>query len=132
MSTLPRDPSEMISSADQMPVVAAARHEQNLDEAIRDFTAVVDELGAERPSDDELRDLCQRVAAISGELFSNEWTVKVTRDPEIPGDVFFVFRVVATGNVDDIVARSNQWHIAVRRVIGSRAELFCLSFDVRE
>ncbi|HEX5447050.1 MAG TPA: hypothetical protein VFW87_24760 [Pirellulales bacterium] len=93
---------------------------------------MADELGAERPSDDELRDLCQRVAAISGELFSNEWTVKVTRDPEIPGDVFFVFRVVATGNVDDIVARSNQWHIAVRRVIGSRAELFCLSFDVRE
>ncbi|HJT32786.1 MAG TPA: hypothetical protein VJ783_12155 [Pirellulales bacterium] len=121
-----------MSSAGHAPVVPAPRQEQNFDEAIREFISMVDELGITRPSDEELCDLCSRVAELSLEFFPGDLVVKAERDWEIPDDIYFVFRVIATGSVDDIVARSNQWHIQVRRAVSSRAELFCLSFDVRE
>lgn len=130
MSTLPRDRGEIIGSAGQTPVVPAARHEQNLDGAIREFTAMVDELEIERPSDDELRGLCQRVAEMSVELFPGDLVVKVERDWEIPDDIYFVFNVRATGSGEEIAARSHQWHVKLGPAAGKRAELFCLSFDV--
>lgn len=131
MSTLPRDSSELIDAAGSSPVVPASRQEQNFDEAIRDFASMVDEIGITRPSDDELRDLCQRVAMMTVEIFPGELVVKAERDWEIPDDIYFVFNVRVTGSVDDIAARIQQWHTNLGPAAGRQDGLFCLSFDVR-
>jgi hypothetical protein len=39
-------------------------------------------------------------------------------DPEIEGDEFFVVSVVASGTVDELVAREGQWHRRMRAIIG--------------
>lgn len=131
MSTLPRDPSHADDAMQPMPLMLAARYEQEVDAAVREFEAVAVELGIARPSAAELRDLCRQVAALSDELFSSEIMIAVRGDPEIPGELHFTFYVSVTGDVDDIVALINEWHIKLRQAIGRQAELFCLSFDVR-
>lgn len=57
--------------------------------------------------------------------------VKIGRDREISNDVYLIFRVGATGSLDDISACSKQWHLRLHGLAGNHAELFCLSFDMR-
>ncbi|HET6878558.1 MAG TPA: hypothetical protein VFI31_00200 [Pirellulales bacterium] len=128
MSTLPTETSDPIGRA---PVMTTVPDEPQLDKLALEFVAAADELGVSRLSEAELRDLCRKVAALSAELFSSEMNIEVRGDPEIPGELHFTFDVVATGGADEIVAKSNQWHLRLRQMIGRRAELFCLSFDVR-
>lgn len=130
MSTLPHDPSAAVAEH-KSPVISAARYQHNFDKAVHDFEIAAEELLIERPSAAELRDLCGQVAAICDHLFPGELAVEVRRDAEIPDDLYFVFSVGATGDVDEIMARNNEWQLRVRRSIGGRADLFCLSFDVR-
>lgn len=130
MSTMPRDSGEVTDAAGRAPVFPAARQECNFDEAIGEFTSMVDEMGIARPSDDELRNLCRQVAKVSLDLFPGKLIVKVRPDPEIRGEVFFIFNVRASGNPDEIAGRIWQWHINLRQAVGKGAELFCLSFDV--
>ena len=131
MSTVPHNPSEVANVVGHSAVLPAARYASEIDRAVREFEAVADELGIPRPSDAELRDLCSKVAGLCTQLFSDEMTIEVRGDPEIAGELHFTFDVVATGSADDIVARSTQWHLKLHQAIGRRAELFCLSFDVR-
>lgn len=128
MSTLPRDPT---ATERQPPLVVPPRYERQYDEAVREFESAADELGVGRPSGAELRDLCGQVAALTAEVFPGQITIEVRGDPEIAGELHFTFEVTASGNVDEIVARNHDWHVALRRAVGKRADLFCLSIDVR-
>jgi len=131
MSTLPSDRGATTGAGHPTLVVTTARSVHQYNEVVRHFTVVADELGVSRLSDSELRDLCQMVAALSNEIFSDEMSIEVRGDPEIPGELHFTFDVVAAGSADEIVAASNQWHLRLRQMIGKHAELFCLSFDIR-
>lgn len=124
MPTLPHEPADAIGA---VPVVAA----QPIGETVHAFETLADELGARRPACAELRKLCGQVSQLTEELFPGDWTVKIGRDFEIPGDVFLVFSAGVTGNPDDISARTKRWHLTVHELAGDNAELFCLSFDVR-
>ncbi|HEX7375461.1 MAG TPA: hypothetical protein VF278_00035 [Pirellulales bacterium] len=113
------------------PFQPAGRGDRRLDEVVSEFAVAADELGVSRPSEAQLRDICQKAATLSAELFSDEMNVEVRGDPEIPGELHFTFEVVATGSADQIAARGSEWHLRLRQMIGRYAELFCLSFDVR-
>lgn len=130
MSTMPRDSREVTDAAGHAPVFPAARQERNFDEAIRDFISMADELGIERPSDDELRDLCRQVAKVSLNLFPGDLVIKIIRDPEIRDDIYFEFNVRPTGSSDEIANRIWQWSIDLRRAVEKQADWFSLSFDV--
>jgi hypothetical protein len=131
MSTLPRGESDTVDTGHAIPVVAAAQHELSFYDVVRSFVVGAEELKLSRPPEAELRELCEQVGALSAELFSNEMTVEVRGDPEIPGELHFTFDAATTGSADDIAARSAMWHRKLRQMIGTYAELFCLSFDVR-
>lgn len=112
-------------------MVTPARGERQCDDVVREFLIAAEELGISTLSASDLRDLCQAAAALSAEVFSDQMSVEVRGDPEIPSELHFTFDVVARGSSDEIVARSNEWHRRLRQTIGERAELFCLSIDVR-
>lgn len=101
----------------------------DLDEAVRRFEAAAENLGIERPSSAELRRLCGQVATFTAELFPGEICVRVKNDPEILTDLYFVFAIRASENIDDLVARNDQWHRRVMRTEGRRHGLFRLAID---
>lgn len=127
MSTVPRKataPSEASSPAVVLPPVRP-----DLDEAVRRFEVAVEGFGVEPPS--PLRRLCTQVAGFTAELFPGEMRVEVKNDPEIPDDVFFRFSVDATGTIDEIAARNDQWHERVCRLPARFSGMFRLSIAVR-
>jgi hypothetical protein len=128
MSTLPRHPIGQTAAGHQVPVVPAIAYESLVDEAVSEFESGAEWLGVPRPSTAELHELCRKVAALTSELFPAGMKIRVRNDPEIASDVYFVFDVVTSGNVDDIVTRDNEWHRRLRQDVGNRAELFCLTF----
>lgn len=131
MSTLPRDASGSARAGHPVPVMIDVPSAGQFDGIVRDFLVAADELGMSSPPETELRDLCRKVAALSVDIFSDQMTVEVRSDPEIPGEIHFTFDVAATGGADEIAPRSNQWHSRLRQMIGKQAELFCLSLNVR-
>lgn len=131
MSTLRSDSSAATDQGGRATVVTPARGERQFDDVVREFLIAAAELGVSTPSESDLRDLCRAAAALSAEVFSDQMSVDVRGDPEIPSELHFTFDVVARGSSDEIVARSNEWYRRLRQTIGGRAELFCLSIDVR-
>lgn len=128
MSTLPNDTSRDVAAENQVPVIAVAPFDRQVDDAVREFESGAQWLGVPRPPTAELRELCRKVAAFTAELFPAGLTIKVRNDPEIADDLHFVFDVATSGDVDEIVARDNEWHFRLRREVGGRAELFCLVY----
>lgn len=128
MSTLPHDAS---SRAETPPVVTTQPTAQDFDAVVREFEAVADEVAMPHPPATELRDLCRQVVDVSQRLFPGEVQLTVGRDWEIPDWIYFVVDVHATENPDEFVALVREWNLDVHRIVGSRGELFCLSFDVR-
>jgi hypothetical protein len=53
-----------------------------------------------------------------------------SNDPEILDDLFFRFRVDATGTIDDIAARNDEWHARVCRLPVRFSGMFRLSIAV--
>lgn len=127
MSTLPHDSISAVEHA--ATVMPAALDDGKLDKAVKTFELLAEELDIPRPSREQLRGLCEQVAALSAEVFSEEMNIEVRSDPEISGELHFTFDVVGTGSVDELVAKSNEWHVRLRRSVGDHAELFCLSVD---
>lgn len=117
MSTLPHDPGHASRSEVHAPVRLAAYYEQTVDEAVHEFESGAEWLGIPRPPTAELRDVCRQVAAFTAELFPRGVSIKVRNDPEITGDLYFVFEVADVGSVDEIVARHDDWH---RRLVDLR------------
>lgn len=97
---------------------------------VHEFVSAAERLGIERLQETQLRELYRQIVAFTLVLFPGEVTVKVKNDPEVADDLYFVFDVIATGSVDEVVARSRDWHLTLHRVAGIRADLFCLAFDV--
>lgn len=73
--------------------------------------------------------MCGEVAAFTAELFPGELKIRVKNDPEIADDLYFVFAVRATGDVDDIVCRNDLWHRRVMQIEAKRHGLFRLAID---
>jgi hypothetical protein len=129
MSTAPRNPTDSCHAAAQAAVLSTAR--PDLDEAVRRFEAAAERFAVEPPPFPELRRLCGQVAGFAAELFPGEMRVEVKNDPEIPDDVFFRFGVDATGTLDDIAARNDEWHARVCRLPARFSGMFRLSIAVR-
>ena len=128
MSTLPRDPTLTADTA----VVSPMRPGHDLEAAAaREFVAMAEEQGTLCLPEPELRELIRQVADLTAEIFGGDMEVEVLGDPEIRGELHFTFEVAARGAVDEIVARENEWHLKVRRLVGTRAELFRFSVDAR-
>lgn len=129
MSTIPRDPID-VADTGHLPSLRPTS-QRDLNEIVWEFESAAESIGIARPPRAELHDLCRHVAAFTAELFPAEPDIKVKNDPEIPSDLYFVFTVAATGTVDDLAARYDQWH---RRVIHSEGRwhgLFRLAIDRR-
>lgn|SRR5487761_1134576 len=132
MSSLPHDASDTAAADRPMPLISGVpRYEQQVDEAVSEFESGAEWLGVPRPSTSELRDLCRQVAAFTAGMFPAGMAIKVKNDPECTDDIYFVFDVVDSGGVDEMVARDNEWHRRLRGEVGRQAELFCLSIDAR-
>lgn len=125
MPTLPHDSSRDLEHA---PAIMQPRAEAAFGKIIRDFESVADEAGMPRPSAEELRELCGRVIELSWQVFPGGVGMKVSRDLDIPDDVYFVVEVCTSDSPDEFIARVREWDRAMHRAIGSRARLFCLSF----
>jgi hypothetical protein len=82
------------------------------------------------PPSPELRHRFSQVADFTAELFPGELRVEVMNDPEILDDLFFRFRVDATGTIDDIAARNDEWHARVCRLPVRFSGMFRLSIAV--
>ena len=126
MSTLPHDASHATEVAHQAPVIPPP-YEQLVEQAVREFESDAELLRIPRPPTAELLDICGKVAAFTSELFPDGMTIKVKNDPEIADDLYFVFRVVAVGSEDDMLAQGKQWHARVLLVRGRRPGLVRLA-----
>lgn len=129
MSTVPRNPTDAAPAEVQTPLLPAVRFD--LDETVRRFEAAAESLGVERPDSAELRRLCGQVAMFTAKLFPGELRIRVKNDPEIPDDLYFVFAVRATGEIDAIVSRNDQWHRRIMQTEGNRHGLFRLAIDAQ-
>lgn len=128
MSTVPRDPTDA-AAGNVAPVVSSVRW--NPEAAVKEFELAADTLGISRPSARELDEMCRETAAVTGELFGNDWFVEIRVDPEIRDDLYFVFDVRATGSVDELVALDRQWHRRLLPVGRKWPGLFRLSIDAQ-
>lgn len=129
MSTLPRG-SDPAADASYQAAVRVAHLPLDYDAAVREFEQAAKALSIEPPSDYELRHLCQQVAAISADLFPGEIAVKIKNDPELADDLYIVFHVATASNLEEMMARSREWHLSVHGLAGRWSDMFCLSFDV--
>lgn len=128
MSILPRGSS---GAAAYQAAVSVVLPGGTIREAVDAFVCAAEALGIERPSEAELFDFCRQVADFTATLFPGEIAVAIKNDPEASDDLYFVFRVAVNGNLDDLMARSREWHLATRETARRWSDLFCLSFDVR-
>lgn len=129
MSTAPRDPIDTADTPAPAVVLPPAR--PDFDELMHRFEAAAEAFGVEPPPSLEMRHLCSQVAGFTAELFAGEMRVEVKNDPEIPDDVFFRFGVDATGTIDDVAARNDDWHARVCRLPPRFSGIFRLSIAVR-
>ena len=128
MSILPRDPTGAAHAEARATVLPARR---DLDQVLRDFEATAEHLHSSRPSAVELNHLCRQIAAMTTELFPGEIALETRVDPEIADDLYLVFEVRASGSIDEIVARDEQWHRRLLSIARNWPGLFRLSIDAR-
>ncbi len=129
MSTMPGNPTDAVDAPAQAAVLPTAA--PDLDEIVRRFEAAAHDFAVDAPARTHLMSLCAQVATFTRELFPGETRLGVKNDPEIPDDLFFQFRVEATGGVDDIAARHDQWHARLCQFPAKFCGLFRLSVAVR-
>ncbi|MBI3466915.1 MAG: hypothetical protein HY000_28205 [Planctomycetes bacterium] len=83
------------------------------------------------PNGFDMLEALQKVESMTRQIFSGEVTMEEREDPEIPNDRHFAFCVVDTGNIEDILARHNEWHARLDEVPVELRGMFCLSIDAR-
>lgn len=121
MSTLPQN-----AAAQRQSPLITTPHGNRVEEAVREFETLAHEVGVGRITSQALREVCRQVADLTDTIFPGENRIEVRGDPEIPEELHFTFEVAATG-VNDAVAKNDEWHRSLRRAVGGRAVLFCLS-----
>ena len=129
MSTVPHDPTDAAHTQPQATVLPVAG--AHLDEVVRQFEAAAGNLGVELIPPAELRQLCRQVASFTAELFPGGMAIEMRVDPEIRDDLYLVFEVVGTGDVDNLVACDEQWHRHVLLAARQWPGLFRLLIDAR-
>lgn len=127
MSTLPYHSSRDL---EQSPTVAVRQTEHAFENIVSEFESAADEVGMQRPSTAELRELCRQVVDASHQVFTGDIRLRVGRDREIPDDIYFVVDVRTSGTPDAVLARTNSWHGAAHDILGRQWRLFCLSFHI--
>lgn len=80
----------------------------------------------------EIRDLLEKVKAITREVFSGEFALTEREDCEIEGDRHFTFSVVDSGDVDAMLSRYKEWHSRLGELPAHVRSLFRLSIDARQ
>lgn len=128
MSTLPHDHSGSASTV-HTGLTSMAPGIRQIDDVVGEFMPAAEEMGVSRLSELDLRSLCRQIADLTSGLFPGELTVKFERDREDSGDIYFVFDVSVSCDIDAIMARTREWHLAVHQLAGRHADLFCLSTD---
>lgn len=111
------------------PITPSTRLDVN--EAIRRFETAAAALGIERQSLTDLTRHFEEVTGFTEELFPGNMQVVVRNDPDIPDDLYFVFNVIADGDLADIAARNDDWHGRVCRMPVAFCGVFRLSIAVR-
>ena len=129
MSTVPRDLTDAIATGSHAAVIPAVR--PNADDLVREIQSAAHQLGCRCPSSSDLSDLCRQVLGFTVEIFPGEPCIQVRNDPEIPDDLYVVFGVAATGTIDEIAAKNDDWHARVSRLPSKFSGLFRLSIAVR-
>lgn len=79
----------------------------------------------------ELQIAMDAVLAATKQLFPREVTIQKSSDPEIPDEEYFVFRALATGTVDEIVAKYDEWHRRLPQLAPGNEAMFRLSIDAK-
>lgn len=64
------------------------------------------------------------------ELFGENVEVVLEEDPELPNDVHVVFNVKTHGDVDQVLAKEDDWHARCIRHSGKARMLFRLKVDI--
>jgi hypothetical protein len=125
-----------ISSAESLtlPELAAEvrtlRHEH---EVVRERLLEIERrtLGLTEGQQLDLLESLKKVDDMTRQIFSGEITRIQKEDWEVPNDPYFSFRVTDTGNMDEILARYNEWHERLCEVPATVRGMFRLSIDVR-
>lgn len=125
MSTLPRDSTDATNGN----VVMMAPAGTDVEEAVRTFQSAAASLAIAPLDAGVLKGLCQQVAVFTSELFPGEVRIMVKNDPDIPQDLYFVFRVRSKAGVDELAALNDQWHRRLLMLKGRRSGLFRLAID---
>lgn len=128
MSTLPSDHTDAARAEVQAPVISLRRE---LGEVVREFEAAAKLLGVSQPTAIELDGLCCQVAAFTAELFPGEMRISIHNDPDIPDDLYILFGADATGDLDELAAKNDEWHGRICRLPTRFSGLFRLSVVVR-
>lgn len=129
MSTLPGDFRGSAFAESQGAIVPPAG--VNTDDHVREFELAAIRLKVSVPSAAELSNLYRQVLETTADLFPGKLRVSVKNDPEISDDIYFLFAVDVTGSIDDIAARTDEWHGRVCRLPNKFSGLFRLSVRVR-
>lgn len=125
MSTLPRG-STNATDANYLMMAPA---DPALEEVVSKFQAAAESLAIAPLDPVTLNELCRQVAVFTAELFPGEMRGMVKNDPEILEDLYFVYRVRATGDLDHLAALNDLWHRRLLTLKGRRPGLFWLSID---
>ena len=77
-----------------------------------------------------VRDAVPALENLASTLFDGPIDVQVECDPELCESAYLVFRVTATGDLDSIAKREDEWNRAVRELLGTNAGKVSLAIDV--
>ncbi|HET6881810.1 MAG TPA: hypothetical protein VFI31_16720 [Pirellulales bacterium] len=131
MSTLPHNLPDAAKPQTAAAVLRETASGLEVDAAIRDFIATADDLRASRPPSEELAKMANQVAAITRELFPGKLAIETGVDPEIRDDVCLLFQIEASGSVEEILVRHDQWHRRVLPLAPKWPGLLRLAIDAR-
>lgn len=69
----------------------------------------------------------EEVVRLTRKLFPGEVRVEFEQDPELPGELYVVFNVVAEGDLEDCINRRLTWRQQVYWLVPARADQLKLS-----
>lgn len=71
------------------------------------------------------------VEGFTRQIFAGKVSMTQEHDPELAGDRHFVVTIVDTGDIDEILAREDQWYARLRELPEEMRGAFRLVIDAR-